>query len=136
MFHQSIKLYRRVLAPLLLVLTSTGFISHGYADDASQQISIKLGDSRISPATVEIQADTRTVVELTNTDLVAPHTFTIGDTVGNLIINRNVEAGKTVTAELPPLHAGSYTFYCNKKLPLQKTHREQGEEGTLIVTED
>ena len=136
MFHTSTERYRKLLAPLVLLLSSTGFVAHGYADEATQQISIKLGDSRISPATVEIQADTRTVVVLTNTDLVAPHTFTIGDAVGNLVINRNVEAGKTMTAELPPLQAGSYTFYCNKTLPLQKTHREQGEKGTLIVTED
>ena len=29
--------------------------------------------------------------------------------------------------------AGTYTFYCNKKLPLMKSHRDRGMEGALVV---
>lgn len=132
----STTLYRQSLVPLALLLFCTGFVTHIQAEESTQHIAVELGDSSISPGLIEIQADTRTIVKLINTDRVAPHTFTIGDAVGNLIINRNVEGGKTVTAELPPMTAGRYTYYCNKNLPLKKTHREQGEEGTLIVTED
>ncbi len=124
--------YRHLLAPLALLCLS-GFNAIALAQDTSQHIRIELGNNRISPSLIEVPANTPMAIELVNIDIIAPHTFTIEDKVGNLVINQNVEGGKTVTTELPTLNAGSYTFYCNKSLPLQKSHREQGEEGTLMV---
>ena len=31
--------------------------------------------------------------------------------------------------------AGSYSFYCNKKLPFMKSHRDRGMWGRLVVNE-
>ena len=43
--------------------------------------------------------------------------------------------GKTVTVEFTATQAGSYPFYCNKKLPFMKSHRDKGMQGRLQVVE-
>lgn len=50
-----------------------------------------------------------------------------------LDVDLDIGAGKTSIIDLPPLAAGTYSFYCNKKLLLMKSHRAHGMEGKLIV---
>ncbi len=61
------------------------------------------------------------------------HNFTLKATDPGLELETNISPGTSVTVRLTPEVPGTYTFYCDKKLLLMKSHRERGMEGTLIV---
>jgi plastocyanin len=71
-------------------------------------------------------------LELTNTDGITPHNFTL-KAAGALNLDIDVAAGETQVLELTAPVTGTYTFYCNKKLPFMKSHRDRGMEGVLVV---
>jgi plastocyanin len=102
-------------------------------EEPPQAISLKLGDYRYTPDTLEVQAGRPVVLTLTNTDVLTPHNFTLHDAAAGLDINTNVSAGSKAVIEFTPLKPGTYTFFCNKKLLFLKSHRDRGMEGTLHV---
>ena len=92
-----------------------------------------LDDFRFIPDTFEVTAGHPVRLTLTNTDRITPHNFIIDNEQAGLNINTTVSAGKSTIIEFTPTTPGSYTFYCSKKLPFMKSHRQKGMEGTLIV---
>ena len=104
------------------------------AETAPRKLSLSLGDFRFHPAEISIRASETVQLELSNKDRLTPHNFTLRSTEAGLDINLDVGPGKTRTVEITPLVPGNYTYFCNKKLPLMKSHRERGMRGTLVVT--
>ena len=118
-----------ILMALTLISASTAI-----AREQAQEITLMLGDYHFVPDTFEVKAGQPVRLTLTNTDRMTPHNFIMKDAAAGLTIESNVSAGKTTTLEFTPTTAGSYTFYCSKKLPFMKSHQEKGMAGTLIVT--
>ncbi len=121
---------------LIVVLASLPVLAPGYsmaADTVPPLIPIELGDYSFSPNEIEIRAGSTTQLQLINRDAVVPHNFTLRDDTAGLDIDVNLAAGKARLVEITPLTPGSYKFYCNKKLPFMKSHRQRGMEGTLTV---
>jgi plastocyanin len=101
------------------------------AAGAEQSIAVEMGDYRFSPDEIHVQAGETVQLELTNTDLLTPHIFTLQGEEADLDVD--VDPGETKLVDVKPLTPGNYTFYCNKKLLFFKRHRERSMEGTLIV---
>jgi len=99
-----------------------------------RNIPVMLGDYRFMPDSITVHAGETVQLELTNTDSLTPHNFTLKDAAAGLDVDVDVSAGKTEVVDITPLQAGSYPYYCNKKLIFMKSHRERGMEGTLTVT--
>jgi len=124
-----------------LVLILAGVLCAGYvpvsqgllAATPVRSIPVTLGDYRFMPDSITIEPGETVQLELTNTDNMTPHNFTLKDEAAGVEVDIDVSAGKTETVELAPLPGGTYKFYCNKKLPFMKSHRKRGMEGTLIV---
>ena len=114
---------------LLLSLVCRGALGA----DAARVIAIETGDYRFQPDTIELRAGEPVRLELTNTDGLTPHNFTLRDAAGKLDLDIDIAAGSTQTIELTAPVSGTYTFYCNKKLPFMKSHRDRGMEGSLVV---
>jgi len=95
-------------------------------DTNAQRIPITLGDYRFSPHQLTLEVGQAVLLELSNTDSVTPHNFTLEDKAGNLDIDIELSAGTTREVAFTPEVTGTYTFYCSKKLM----------EGTLVVTPD
>jgi plastocyanin len=121
----------RVLLVLALILA---LHVPGVTLGDTQVIEIELGDHRFTPAEVHIAANQPAVLKLVNTDGMTPHNFTLETAGDKTDINVDVSAGDAVEVRLGPMQAGTYTFYCDKKLPFMKSHRDKGMEGSLIVT--
>jgi len=98
------------------------------------RIELTLGDYRFTPQHFEVTAASPVALVLRNRDTLTPHNFTLKDAAGNLDIDTDVPAGQELTVEFTPRVAGTYTFFCDKKLPFMKSHRERGMQGTLTVT--
>jgi plastocyanin len=97
-------------------------------------VTVTLGDYAFKPAEIKLKAGQPVILELTNTDRITPHNLTLEDAAAGLRIDVDVSGGKTERVELTPTVPGTYTFYCSKKLPFMKSHREHGMEGHLVVT--
>jgi len=126
-------------SPLVLILTGMLFtviflFAPGLpAAPATRIIPVKMGDYRFKPDTIRVQAGETIQLELTNTDSLTPHNFTLKAEAAGLNVDTDVSAGKTETVDITPLAPGSYKFYCNKKLIFMKGHRDRGMAGTLVV---
>lgn len=103
------------------------------ADTDAQKFTIHLGDYHFHPDAIEVVAGRPVELTLVNDDKITPHNFTLQDPGAGLDLSANVSAGKSTTLRFNPQTAGSYLFYCNKKLPFLKSHRERGMEGKLTI---
>lgn len=99
----------------------------------AQEVSLRLGDYRYTPDTIEVQAGRPVALTLTNTDALMPHNFTLQDAAAGLAIDTDISAGTTAVVNFTAVKPGTYRFFCDKKLPFMKSHRERGMEGTLRV---
>jgi plastocyanin len=127
---------KSVCAAAFLFLTYTLFASSplmAAADSDAQKFTIHLGDYRFHPDTVEVIAGSSVELTLVNDDRITPHNFTLKEPSAGIDLDAAVSAGKFTTLRFTPQMAGSYSFYCNKKLPFMKSHRERGMEGKLVV---
>jgi len=100
----------------------------------AQKIAVQLGDYRFMPDSITVKSGETVQLELTNTDTLTPHNFTLKADSAGLDVDVDVSAGKTEVVDITPRAPGTYAFYCNKKLLFFKSHREHGMEGTLVVT--
>lgn len=120
----------------MIALASLLILAPGYSlatDSVSRLVLIELGDYSFFPNEIEVRAGSTIQLQLINRDTVVSHNFTLRDDIAGLDINVNLAAGKVRLVEITPLTPGSYKFYCDKKLPFMKSHRERGMEGTLTV---
>lgn len=114
---------------ILLILVCGA--AHGA--DAVRVIAVGMGDYRFQPDAIELHAGEAVRLQLTNIDGMTPHNFTLQDAAGELDLAIDVGAGETKVIELTAPVSGTYTFYCDKKLPFMKSHRDRGMEGALVV---
>jgi plastocyanin len=112
-----------------LLLTPPG----AQAAEAVRRIAVTMGDYRFVPDKISVQNGETVELELTNTDSLTPHNFTLQAAEAGVELDVDVSAGKTKIVDITPLVPGIYRFYCNKKLPFMKSHRDRGMEGTLVV---
>jgi plastocyanin len=104
------------------------------AATSAQGIAIQLGDYRFTPDSITAKSGETLHLELTNTDSLTPHNFTLKAEAAGLDVDIDVSAGETEVVDITPRASGTYRFYCDKKLPFMKSHRDRGMEGTLVVT--
>lgn len=129
---------RKLTTVLMLLAGSTLLLTLSYTARAQPpplEITLTLGDYRFTPDSFDVHAGTPVILTLVNKDGITPHNFTLQDVGAGLNIDRDVAAGATETLEFIPISVGSYRFYCDKKLPFMKSHRERGMQGTLHVIE-
>jgi len=103
------------------------------AQEVTQNIVVTLGDYRFLPDTISALTGETVRLELKNTDNLTPHNFSLQAAEAGLNVDVDVSAGHTEIIEITPLAPGTYTFFCNNKLPFMKSHRDRGMEGTLVV---
>lgn len=119
----------RSILGILILLT----IQHAMAQESVQTVTLSIGDYQFTPDTIEVTAGHPVILTLINKDSITPHDFILNEMASGLNIDIDVSAGKTANVEFTPNIPGSYTFYCSKKLPFMKSHRDKGMQGILIV---
>ncbi len=128
-FHKTAALILALAGAFLLQISGI----NAYADETPQAITLTLGDYRFDPDTLEVRAGQPVALTLINKDGITPHTFILKNAAAGLDIDTGVSAGSTTKIEFTAETPGTYTFYCSKKLPFMKSHRERGMEGTLTA---
>jgi plastocyanin len=124
--------YLWILLLLACAVITAGSITAA-ADDDAQKFTLHLSDYRFHPDSIEVVAGRPVELTLINDDRITPHNFTLKAPDAGLDLSTDISAGKTATLRFTPRAAGSYVFYCNKKLLFMKSHRARGMEGKLTV---
>ena len=132
--------YTATKSPILFMLAVLSFAGSVLnplellAVTPTRSIAVKMGDYRFIPDEITVRAGETVQLQLTNTDRLTPHNFTLKAENAGLNMDTDVSAGKTETVDITPPVPGAYKFYCNKKLLFFMSHRDHGMEGTLNVT--
>jgi len=124
-------MYRITIAISLavgLVLAACGGGSSGGSPGggtaAGTEVKVGLSDFAYSPKTVEVPADKKFTLVVTNTGSVE-HDFNVDALKINVVVPPN---GKPKTEEIGPLKAGTYELYC-----AVAGHKQAGMIGKLVV---
>ena len=107
---------------LILAACGGGSTSGGAA--AGTEVKVGLSDFAYTPKTVEVPADKKFTLVVTNTGSVE-HDFVVDALKINVVVLPN---GKPKMQEIGPLKAGRYDLYC-----AVAGHKQAGMIGTLVV---
>ncbi len=99
-----------------------------------QTVNLHAGSYFFKPDRVTVKANIPVVFNVSKKPGITPHDFVIdapkaGVKVYEKLGTEPISIWVTFTAP------GEYTFYCSKKPPFLKSHRDKGMAGTIIVTE-
>lgn len=102
--------------------------------DGVQRIEVLAGEYFFDPGHIIVKANKPVEIKIKKEPSIVPHRFVmkVGET--GIDIYEDIDTEPTII-KLPPLKAGKYLFYCDKKLLFFKSHMEQGMEGILEVNE-
>ena len=101
--------------------------------DGVQRATLTLDSYAYAPAYLIVQAGKPVELTLTSVTTIVPHNFVLNDPAAGLNLSQDVSAGKTEKIKFTPAQAGTFAFFCDRKLPLFPSHREKGMEGKLEV---
>ena len=103
------------------------------AADGVQRATVTLDSYSYSPNHLIVEAGKPVELTLTSVTTIIPHNFIIKDPAGNLSVEQDVSAGKTVIITFTPAQPGTFPIYCDKRLWPLPSHRDKGMEGRLEV---
>ena len=103
------------------------------ATDGVQRATVTLDSYSYSPNHMIVEAGKPVELTLTSVTTIIPHNFIIKNPTGNLSVEQDVSAGKTVTITFTPTQPGTFPIYCDKRLWPLPSHRDKGMEGKLEV---
>ena len=103
------------------------------AADGVQRATVMLDSYSFSPNHLIVEAGKPVELTLTSVTTIIPHNFIIKDPAGNLSVEQDVSAGKTVIITFTPAQPGTFPIYCDKRLWPLPSHRDKGMEGKLEV---
>ena len=101
--------------------------------DGVQRATVTLDSYSYAPNYLIVEAGKPVELTLTSVTTIIPHNFIIKDQSGNLSVEQDVSAGKTVTVTFTPTQPGAFPIYCDKRLWPFPSHRDKGMEGKLEV---
>jgi heme/copper-type cytochrome/quinol oxidase subunit 2 len=101
--------------------------------DGVQRATVTLDSYSYTPNHLIVEAGKPVVLTLTSVTTIIPHNFIIKDSAGNLSVEQDVSAGKTVIITFTPAQPGTFPIYCDKRLWPLPSHRDKGMEGKLEV---
>ena len=102
-------------------------------ENGMQRATIALDSYSYTPNHLIVEAGQPVELTLTSVTTIIPHNFIIKDPTGNLSVEQDVGAGKTVTITFTPTQRGTFPIYCDKRLWPLPSHRDKGMEGKLEV---
>ena len=103
------------------------------AEDGMQRATIALDSYSYTPNHLIVEAGKPVELTLISVTTIIPHNFIIKDPTGDLSVEQDVGAGKTVTIRFTPTQRGTFPIYCDKRLWPLPSHRDKGMEGKLEV---
>lgn len=121
---------KKIAITLLLVL-SLFSLELLFAEDSDQSGEIQKAEIIVDsysfrPDNVTVQAGKPVEITLRSIASFVPHDFTITNPESGFTVTHDVKGGRDATFTFTPENAGTYKFYCSKKVLFGGTHEEKG----------
>ena len=100
--------------------------------DGIQKVEITASSYTFTPKHIIVKTNVSVELSVTKESGLTPHNITLNAPETGIDFSESLST-EPVIIKFTPTKAGKYTFFCNKKLPFSKSHREKGMEGTLEV---
>lgn len=123
------------------------FVSVGFAQEAGkkvykttvdtdgvQRVAVSSGSYFFDPDYIILKVNVPVELTIKKEPGMVPHNIVIKEQEAGIDIEESLSTEPKVI-KFVPKKTGKYLFYCSKKLPFLKSHRERGAEGVLEVTE-
>jgi plastocyanin domain-containing protein len=101
--------------------------------DGVERVEIVGGGYYFDPNRVVVKVNVPVELKVRKEPGMTPHNIVLKAPEAGIDISEEL-GGDVTTITFTPTKVGEYPFYCDKKLPFVKSHRERGMEGMLIVT--
>jgi plastocyanin len=101
--------------------------------DVVQRLTVIADSYFYKPDHIVVRAGLPVELTLISQTTLTPHNFVVKEPDAGIVINKDIPSGETVTVRFTATKAGTYPFYCDRKLLFFKSHREKGMEGILRV---
>lgn len=103
-------------------------------NDGIQRVDSLAGSYFFKPEHIVVKINIPVELRVKKEAGIVPHTFVIKEPDAEIEVNESLSTEPKVI-KFTPKKVGRYPFYCGKKLLFFKSHREEGMEGVLEVTE-
>jgi plastocyanin domain-containing protein len=100
--------------------------------DGTQKVEIAASSYSFAPQHIIVRTNVPVELSAKKVSGIAPHNITLNAPDAGIDFSEDLGTEPTII-KFTPTKAGKYTFFCNKKLPFSKSHREKGMEGILEV---
>jgi len=133
---------------LVLVLTAPGFCQGDPKSDPKavkkvvatidadgvQRVEILGGGYFYNPNYVVVKVNVPVELSVRKESGMTPHDFVIKAPEAGIVVSVSLDA-KPQIVKFTPTKAGTYPFFCSKKMVFMSSHKDKGMEGVLEVTE-
>jgi plastocyanin domain-containing protein len=103
-------------------------------EDGVQRVEILGGGYFYKPNHIIVKVNVPVEFKVRKEGGIVPHDLVIDSPEAGITVRENLSTD-TKVIRFTPTRVGKYPFYCSKKPPLFKSHREKGMEGVLEVVE-
>ena len=100
--------------------------------DGVQRVQITAGNYFFDPSRITVKANVPVEMTIKKEPGVTPHDIILKAPEAGIDISQELNT-EPATITFTPTQTGDYIFYCDKKFPLFKSHRDRGMEGLLTV---
>jgi plastocyanin domain-containing protein len=134
---------KRVIVPILFIFlcflpaqikAETAEYKTEIGNDGVQKVEILATSYSFAPKHIIVKVNVPVEISAKKEAGIVPHNITLNASEAGIDFSESLSA-EPITIKFTPAKAGTYTFYCNKKVPFSKSHREKGMEGILEVRE-
>ena len=109
----------------------------GIDPDGVQRVEINAGEYFFEPNTIVMRMNMPVELLVRKTDKssgIIPHNITVKAPEAGIDFSVDLKK-EPKSIKFTPTKTGTYEFYCGKKAPLGKTHKEKGMKGTFEVVQ-
>jgi plastocyanin domain-containing protein len=115
-------------------MAETGEYQAMVDSDGIQRVQITATEYSFSPKHIIVKANVPVEISAKKEAGIVPHNITVNAPEAGIDFAESLST-EPVTIKFIPTKAGKYIFFCSKKLPFSKSHREKGMEGIIEVRE-
>ncbi len=103
-------------------------------EEGVQKVQVTATEYSFTPDRISVKVNMPVELSVRKEAGLVPHNITLNAPEAGIDFSEALST-EPVTIKFTPTKAGEYTFFCSKKLPFSKSHKEKGMEGILIVRE-
>lgn len=103
-------------------------------EDDVQRVEVVGGGYFYKPDHITVKVNVPVELKIRKEEGIIPHDFVIDAPDAGITVKESLTSESKVI-RFTPTKVGTYPFYCSKKPPFFKSHRDKGMEGVLEVVE-